>query len=278
MVNSAFPQWTGLPLAPVESFGTDHLLWRLGGDMVVRIPARYEAASQIHQHADWLDRFSGLPLDVPKVFGLGFAGADCPYPWCVTSWIEGRDASRYDVTDWDHAALALGQFLTGLRALDPTLGQPSGPANALRGTSLHRLDSLMRPAFAALSDLYDLARLTKLWDDALAVPEWMDAPVWVHGDLHGANILLRDGKVAGVIDFGLVSVGDPACDLAPAWTFLPSAQRDAFRLAVGLDEVSWLRGKGWGLYAGVIALARHRIGNSVLNSMGQRAIAAVLTD
>ena len=148
----------------------------------------------------------------------------------------------------------------------------------MRGAPLHRLDPWMRTAIGVLSDLYDPSRLTELWEEALAVPEWPGAPVWVHGDLHGANILLRDGKVSGVIDFGLVSLGDPACDLAPAWTFLPAAQRDAFRSAAGLDELSWQRGKGWGLYAGTVALAYHRDGNPVLRGMGARAIAAVLAD
>ena len=278
MLVVAFPQWAGLTLAPVESFGTDHLLFHLGPDKLVRIPARVEAAGQIHQQAGWLALFAALPLEVPTVFGLGYPGDDCPYPWCVTSWIEGRDASGFDVTDWDHAALALGQLLIQLRALDPARGQPSSPANALRGASLRALDSWMRSAIAALSDRYDPAHLTELWEQALAVPDWAGPPVWVHGDLHGANILLRDGNVAGVIDFGLVSVGDPACDLAPAWTFLPAAQREVFRSAAGLDEASWQRGKGWGLYAGAIALAHHRNGNPVLNAMGKRAIAAVLAD
>jgi aminoglycoside phosphotransferase (APT) family kinase protein len=276
MVDGAFPQWAGLALAPVESFGTDHLLFRLGRDKVARIPARVEAARQIHQQAGWLDTFAGLPLEVPKVLGLGFPGPNCRYPWCVTSWIEGRDASKFDVTDWGHAASSLGRFLTQLRALDPALGQASGPANALRGTPLRALDGIVRGAIGGLSDFYDPARLTELWEQALAVPEWVGPPVWVHGDLHGANILLRDGKVAGVIDFGLVSVGDPACDLAPAWTFLPPAQREVFRSAAGLDEASWQRGKGWGLYAGAVARAFHRNGNPVLNAMGARAIAAVL--
>jgi aminoglycoside phosphotransferase (APT) family kinase protein len=180
------------------------------------------------------------------------------------------------VTDWDHAAMALGQFLTELRALDPTTGQPSGPANALRGAQLRQLDDWMRAAIVALSDLYDPGRLTVLWNEAVAVPDWLGRPVWVHGDLHGANILVRGGMVTGVIDFGLVSIGDPACDLAPAWTFLPAISRDAFRLAAGLDEAAWQRGKGWGLYAGAIALAHHRNGNPVLRAMGERAIAAVL--
>ncbi|HEX4848984.1 MAG TPA: aminoglycoside phosphotransferase family protein [Novosphingobium sp.] len=276
MVDAAFPQWAELALTRVEGFGTDHQLFRLGRDMVVRIPARSEAASQIHQHAEWLDRFAVLPLAVPRILGLGHPGPDCPYPWCVASWIDGRDAADSGVTEWDHAASALGRFLAELRALDTAGGQASGPANAWRGAPLRKVDSWMRQAIAALDGLADPARLTRLWDEALAVPEWTGAPVWVHGDLHGANILVRGGRVAGVIDFGLVSIGDPACDLAPAWTFLPAAQRETFLQATGLDSAARQRGKGWALYAGAIALAHHRSGNPVLSAMGSRALAAVL--
>ena len=276
MVESAFPLWAGLALHPLGSSGTDHLLFRLGSDMVVRIPGNGGVARHVAYQAVWLERFDGLSLQVPRVLGVGEPNEDCPYHWSVLTWIDGEDAAVAQVTDWGAAAVALGRFVAQLRTFETAGGLPSDRGNALRGAPLRRLDGWMRGAIGALAGTYESQALLAHWEEALAVPEWREPPVWVHGELHPGNIILCAGHITGVIDFGLASLGDPACDLAPAWTFLPAAQRQAFRELAGLDSAAWRRGKGWGLYCGVIALAHHGERNPVLARMAERAIAAVL--
>lgn len=276
MVTGAFPHWARLPLVPVASAGTDHLLWRLGADMVVRIPANRDAAGRVAEQAAWLERFRELPLEVPRVLGLGPPDAECPWHWSVLGWIEGEDAAHRPPTDWRDTAVRLGRFIAALREIDTAGGLPANRANALRGAPLAELDAWMRPAIGMIADLYDTDALTAHWQQALDAPGWQGDPVWIHGDLHASNLLLRGGALLAVVDFGLMALGDPACDLAPAWTFLPAAERDVFRAIACPDDAAWRRGKGWGLYAGVIALAHYRDRNPVLCRMARRAIEAVL--
>lgn len=276
MVSGAFPHWAELPLRPVASAGTDHLLYRLGPDMVVRVPANRNAAGRTAEQAGWLERFQSLPLTVPRVLGLGAPDADCLWHWSVLGWIEGVDAAQAGPDDWADTAKRLGQFVAALREIDPTGGLPAGGGNARRGAPLADLDDWMNEAIAMIADIYDPNALTDHWRTALAVPVWQGDPVWIHGDLHASNLLLRDGRLAAAIDFGLMALGDPACDLAPAWTFLPCEHRDTFRALACPDEAAWQRGKGWGLYAGVIALAHYRDRNPALCRMARQAIEAML--
>jgi len=129
-----------------------------------------------------------------------------------------------------------------------------------------------------LEDLFDKACLLKIWEQALGVEPLAGSPVWVHGDIHAANIIVKNGRLAGIIDFGLMGVGDPACDLAPGWSFLPTYARDLFREAANVDEATWQRGKGWGLYIGVIALSYYRGQNQTLSGIAEKAIRAVIED
>ncbi len=276
LIAQEFPQFAGLPVRQLAAFGTDHLLFRVGGELLARLPANADAARNVVQQSSWLARFSALPLEVPQVVGVKPPSALWPNPWTLLGWIDGADAAMAEPANWAQAAETLGRFLAALRDCDPSGGMASGRGNALRGAPLAALDPWMRQAIAAISGRYDPARLTTLWDEALAAPAWTGRAVWVHGDLHAGNLVVRDGRLVAAIDFGLVSVGDPACDLAPAWTFLPGAQRGVFRQAAGLDGAAWQRGKGWALYAGAIALAHHGTHNPLLATMGRKAISAVL--
>lgn len=276
MVARAFPQWSGEAITPVHAAGTAHALFRLGTDKVVRIPRDRAAAAHVAAQDAVLATFAGLPLEVPRVLATAGPVANCPFAWSVLGWIEGQDAARAQVADWTVTACALGEFVAAMRDCDTGAGAVSGPRSAYRGAGLVAVDGWMRGAITAIADLFDAKAMTAAWEVALAVPPWPGPPGWVHGDLHPANLIVRDGRLAAVIDFGLASLGDPACDLAPAWTFLPAPSREAFRVAAGLDAAAWQRGRGWALYAGAIALAHYRETNPTLARMGRAAVAEVL--
>ena len=278
LVQNQFPQWAELPLTPFQSFGTDHILYRLGSDKVVRFPIKTEIAQNIPLQQNWLAKFAKLPLDTPQILGIGRADDNFPYAWSVAKWIDGQDAASTPITDWSEAAVSLGRFVRELRMIDTTGGITSGQHNAWRGCPLAMLDDRTRGAIGLVSDLFDRATLTAIWEQALSAPVWESGPTWIHGDIHAANMVVRDGQIAGVIDFGLMALGDPACDLALAWSFLPARYRDLFLHAAEASEAMQLRGKGWGLYAGVIAFSYYRDNNPVLAAISSQTIEAVLAD
>jgi aminoglycoside phosphotransferase (APT) family kinase protein len=193
-------------------------------------------------------------------------------------WISGRDASVASIKDWATTSELLGAFVSGLLEIDTKDGSMSGPESGFRGCPLQTLDSRTREVVSQLSDVYDTSGLIRIWEKALGADAWQHDPVWVHGDIHAANILVQDGVATAVIDFGLMSIGDPACDLAVAWSFIPQEFRQHFLDAAGLDEAAKQRGKGWALYFGAIALSYYRGKNSTLAAIATQAIDAVVTD
>ncbi len=273
-----FPQWCDLPLSPVASAGTDNAIYRLGDDMCLRLPRRPEAADQVEKECRWLPALAPLPLAVPKPLGQGAPAEGFPWPWAVFSWIEGETASLDRLDDPLEAAATLARFIAALQAVDVTGGPPSGPQNHFRGVPLAQMDRRTRRAIANLAGEIDVQAAGAVWEAALAAPRCAAAPVWVHGDIQPGNLLARDGRIAAVIDFGLLGVGDPACDLTVAWMLLPAEARPAFRAVLAVDDATWLRGCGWALYAGVIALDYYRDSNPLLSNMCRRAITEVLAD
>jgi aminoglycoside phosphotransferase (APT) family kinase protein len=278
LVARQFPQWSGLEVTPVSSAGTDHWIFRLGKDLAARMPRNRAAARQTIREQSWLARLSDLPLAIPVVRGAGRRDANTETPWSIVDWMDGHDATQSQVSDWQTTAIALGKFIAALRLCDTKDAPLAGPDNGRRGTPLASLDSIIRKAIDALADLYDCDQLASVWNTALAAPAWSSEPVWVHGDLHAGNLIVRDHKLAAVIDFGLMAAGDPACDVAPAWSYLPADVRNIFRNAAEVDDATWARGKGWGLYIGVIALSYYRDRNPVLAGIARTAIEAVIAD
>lgn len=273
-----FPCWAGLEISEFESSGTDHLLFRLGDQMAVRLPITEAAARSVEDEWTGLRRFSHLPLLTPQLLAKGRPEPEFPHNWSVVNWIEGQDASLSTMSDWPQAAHKLGLFVRSLRAVEPNGGRMSGQANGFRGCLLSDRDGSIHKSIEAISDIFDLQAMRVTWEEALAASVWDNEPVWIHGDIHAANIVVRDGKLVGIIDFGLAALGDPACDLALAWSFLPADSRAYFFEAVELDNAAIQRGKGWALYIGAIALSYYRDRNPVLARIGKKAISSVLED
>ncbi|MEZ4503232.1 MAG: aminoglycoside phosphotransferase family protein [Dehalococcoidia bacterium] len=282
LVDAQFPRWRDLPLEAVTSAGTVHALYRLGDDMVVRLPRRPAAVPQLEKEQDWLPRLAPhLPLPVPVPLARGRPTEDYPNAWAVVRWLEGETADRAPLNDPFEAARALGEFIRALHAVDATGGPEAGAITGGRGAPLALRDASIR---GRLDDLragnfdVDIEAATAAWDDALAAPAWDGPPVWFHGDLLPGNLLLEDGRIAAVIDFGQIGVGDPACDLVPAWSVLPAEARDTFRGALDVDDATWNRGRGWALFVGLSGLPYYHETNPAFAALCRRMIEAVLAD
>lgn len=253
LVATQFPGWADLPVSEVSPQGHDNRSFRLGDDLVVRLPSAARYAGQPAKEAEWLPRLAPrLPFPVPEVVAQGQPGEGYPYPWSVRRWIEGRPVTAEDPLT--PLARDLARFLRVLQSL-PTAGGPAaGEQNFHRGGDLLVCDDETRSLIERLADRYDAAELEAIWDRALA-SSWQHAPVWVHGDIAANNLLVRDGALAAVIDFGSSGVGDPSSDLVITWTLFEGESRAAFRLAMPYDAETWERAAGWALWKALLTVA-----------------------
>jgi aminoglycoside phosphotransferase (APT) family kinase protein len=273
-----FPRWADLPLEPVAGSGTDHALYRLGGDLVVRLPRLARAAEQLAKEQRWLPRFAPhLPLTIPTPVADGAPGEGFPHPWAVYRWIEGETAATAPQADPEGDARALAAFIGALQAMDPVGGPAPGAHNVWRGQPIRARDGLMRRTIAALDGEIDTAAALALWEDVMAAGPWAGPPVWLHGDLMPGNLIIDGGRLAAVIDFGCLGVGDPACELMPAWNLFDDAVRRAFRSALAPDDDTWRRARGWALHS-VMGIAYYRHTRPAFSQAGRRTVEAVLAE
>ncbi|HZZ36540.1 MAG TPA: aminoglycoside phosphotransferase family protein [Caulobacteraceae bacterium] len=277
LVARQFPQWAHLPVRPVPHGGWDNRTFRLGETMSVRLPSAAGYAPQVEKEHRWLAKLaSALPLPIPQPLALGEPDLGYPWRWSVYRWLEGAPAALAPIDDLIAFARAVAEFLVSLQRIDPAAGPVAGSHSFWRGGPLITYDAETRDAIAALDGEIDPAAATDAWNAALD-GSWRGPPVWVHGDVAVGNLLLKEGRLSAVIDFGCCAVGDPACDLAIAWTLFEGESRDAFRAALPLDEATWARGRGWALWKGLITLANARIGET-RRQESRRVIEEVLSD
>ena len=274
LLAAQFQQWAHLPIRSVPSAGTDNALFRLGDDMVVRLPRIHWAVGSLDKEHHWLPRLAPLlPVAIPTPLGKGEPAEGYPWQWSVYRWLDGENPTVDDIADPGLLAADLAEFIAALQRIDPT-GAPA----ASRGVPLAMRDAPTRTAIEALHGLVDTDAVTAAWDAALRTPEWPGGPVWLHSDLAPGNVLVVDGRLDAVIDFGGLGVGDPAADLAVAWNLLPAAVRNDFRRAVQVDDATWERGRGWALSIALIQLPYYQTTNPVLAAGARHTIAQVLAD
>jgi aminoglycoside phosphotransferase (APT) family kinase protein len=273
------PDLAHLPVT-VMANGWDNLMFRIGDDLVARLPRRKVAARLVVNEQRWLPALGPrLPLPVPAPTRAGQPGHGYPWPWSIIPYLPGRAATRNPPADLRGAAVSLGTFLGALHVP----AAPDAPASPVRGIPLTQRDAAVTGNLSSLGGRVDQQAVRRVWETALATPAWDGAPVWLHGDLHPANILVDGGRISGVIDFGDITAGDPAGDLSVAWMLLPAgchgAFRDAYRAAGGPAASSpastWARARGWALALSLAFLA-NSADNPEIAGIGQRTLSAVL--
>jgi aminoglycoside phosphotransferase (APT) family kinase protein len=329
LIDDQFPQWAGRPLRLLEPAGSDHVIYRLGDDLSVRLPRHSGAIGQAAKELYWLPRLAPhLPLTIPSPVAVGRPGFGYPWSWGVSRWLEGEVATVEALGDSIETAVELAAFLTALRhflppvppagtdpsagselsavtapepsaasaieppvvvALEPPAGTAPEPsagigvgtgagsaAAILTGRPLTERDASTRASIARIGNAFDAAAITAVWDAAVHAPEWNQAPTWYHGDFHTGNLLTVDGRLSAVIDFGGLGRGDPARDLMMAFTLMSSRSRAAFREALGVDDASWARGRGWALVGGLNAYVAYAATNPRVAEQTTRQIRAAL--
>lgn len=264
-------------MRPAPHDGWDNWTFRLGDTMKVRLPSAASYVSQAEKEAKWLPRLGPhLPVSIPVPRAVGSPAEAYPFPWSIYDWLPGETAAREQIPDLSACAADVAAFLRALQAIDPAGGPPAGKDTFFRGGDLSVYDAETRACIAELGDRVDGSAALAVWEAALA-SRWEGSPVWVHGDVAVGNLLVADGRLAAVIDFGQLCVGDPACDLVLAWTFLDSPSRAAFRAALAADAGTWVRARGWALWKALLILARNLPVNPA-ETPPAAVVAAVLAD
>ncbi|RFU82272.1 phosphotransferase [Streptomyces triticagri] len=278
LVAGQFPQWSALDVRRQPSGGTVNAMFRLGPELVVRLPLDSGGAEDVTLEQNWLPRLAPqLPVPVPTVLGHGRPVEGFPWPWSVYRWLPGELPDPDALSEPVLLAEDLAGFVRAMREV----GLPAAP-DAYRGGPLATLDSATRAAIEALREIpeegIDCDAVTAVWADALSAPGHDGPPVWLHADLMPGNLLIAEGRLAAVIDFGCMGTGDPACDLFPAWNLLPAEGREAFRTALGVDAATWRCGRGRTLSQALIALPYHRSRNAAMATNARHVIREVLAE
>ncbi len=279
LVAGQLPQYARLPLHRVASDGTEHAVFRLGVDLALRMPMTPGAVSGLLKEVRWLPVLAPhLSLDVPEVVATGEPAEDYPFPWAVVRWLPGEDAMSERLASLPETAVALGQFVAELQGIDMTDAPAPGSEGFSRGVPIGHWDAAFRKVLPQCEELIDVRRVVEVGDDALAAPVWGGPAVWLHADLIPPNLLVRDGALAGVLDFGTMATGDPAYDVTPAWHLLDRDTRPRFLEAVGADDAMRRRARGLVVYYAVLALSYYLRTNPTMVAIARRGIEEVLAD
>jgi aminoglycoside phosphotransferase (APT) family kinase protein len=277
LLTAQHPDFANLPLVGVGA-GWDNDVYRLGDSLAVRLPRRAAAAVLIEHEQRWLSELAPrLPLPIPVPVRIGRPGCGYPWSWSVIPWLIGQSAAFAPLHDAATTAIELGAFLRALHQPAPI----DAPRNAVRGVPLSHRTKVVHDRVRQLDSLVDSAALLDLWSQLVKTPPWTRPPLWIHGDFHPGNLLVSEGRLTAVIDFGDLCAGDPATDLAVAWMLLPSSARPIFRAAADgcgwIDDHTWMRARGWALVLGLAFLASSR-DNAVMGALGRATLEAALSD
>lgn len=271
LVAAQFPAWSELQVVRVPSFGTDNAMFRLGEDLVVRLPRVERAVEGALREYELLPRLAPhVPLAVPLPVAKGGPDARYPWPWFVYRWVAGDNPT---LDDANGLADDLADFITALRRIDAH-GAPAG----WRGRPLETQHRSFATWIATQDDTVDIDAARRAWQRAVSAEPWAGPPTWFHGDLMSGNLLVRDGRLVAVIDFATAGVGDPAIDLLPAWALFDADARETFRSRVAIDDAMWERSRGWSVLLGLAAVPYYKDTYPLLAETGRRMLNAALAD
>jgi aminoglycoside phosphotransferase (APT) family kinase protein len=279
LLEEQFPQWSDLAVTAIPTSGTENAIYRVGDEMAARLPYRPVKDDQIEKLDRWLPRLAPrLPLSIPEPLARGAPSQEYPAAWLIVRWLDGKEATLERLDDPVEAAWTLAAFVRALIAIDATGGPAPGRHNFWRGVSLAARDDMTRRGISESEGLVDTEAVTQAWERDLAAPVWSRPPTWLHGDLAPDNMLVNDGTLSAVIDWGGLGVGDPAAELLPAWNLFRGASREAYREALGFDDATWARGRGLALSTSVVALPYYKNTIPVRAKHAIDVIRAVLSD
>ena len=274
LVAAQFPELTDLPISAVQSTGTVNAIYRIGDHLCARLPRLRQWAQDLDNERQWLPKLApGLSLRIPEPVGRGHPASSYPFSWAIYGWIEGRPYADDLVDDERQAAKDLAQFVAELRRMGLVAGAPRGGRKPLR-----ELDAITRAAIDSARGVIDSDAATSAWDRALEAPAWKGAPAWIHTDLLRPNLLVHDGRLCAVIDFGGVGVGDPAADVIAAWSVFGHTGRGLFRGALDVDDDTWNRARGFALHQAAMIIPYYAKTNPRFVELAQRTVEEILTD
>ncbi len=273
LLGEQFPHLADYSATLVQSTGTVNAIYRVGADLCVRLPRREEWAESIYNEWSWLPKLAPfVSLEVPRPVGLGKPTDGYPCPWALYRWIEGVPYEADLVNDERQTACDLADFILELRKIDKEGAPPGGRR------PLIELDAATRSAIASAIGLIDSEAVSAAWSRSLEAPPWDGNPVWIHGDLLKSNLLVRDGRLSAILDFGGAGIGDPAADVVPAWSVFNLDGREAFREALNVDDGTWSRARGYALHQAIMIIPYYRRTNPGFVTMAKRTVAEVQGD
>ena len=254
--------------------GWDNVMYRLGDELVVRLPRRLAGAVLLDNEQRWLGELAPrLPIPIPVPLHIGRPAHGFPWSWSVTRWFDGEVAAIAQIGDPAEQARRLGSFVAALHTAAPA----DAPVNPVRGGPLADRNDVLRQRVGRVGSMIEASAVLSLWEELVATPLWPGPPVWLHGDLHTANVLVHEGKIAAIIDFGDITSGDPATDLAIGWMLFDPPARSEFRAGCGtVDDDTWARARGWAVHLSLAYLA-NSADNPLMTAIGLRTLTAALS-
>jgi aminoglycoside phosphotransferase (APT) family kinase protein len=274
LLAAQFPKLADLPISEVPSTGTVNAIYRLGDHLYARLPRVQSWAQDLDKEWHWLPKLAPqLSLPVPEPVAKGHPTSSYPFSWAIYRWIDGQPYADELVDDEHQAAKDLARFVVELRRIAPVSGAPGGGRKPLR-----ELDAVTRAAISSARGVIDSEAATAAWEWALQAPAWNGTPVWIHSDLLRPNLLVRDGRLCAVIDFGGVGVGDPAADVIAAWSVFGQSGRGVFRDALEVDHGTWNRARGFALHQAALIIPYYGQTNPGFVWPAKRTVEEILAD
>ena len=273
LLTEQFPNLAERSIALVRSTGTVNAIYRLGDEFYIRLPRLEAWAESIDTEWTWLPKLAPhISLNIPKPLARGMPTDWYPCPWAIYYWIEGSPYHDDLISDERQVAYDLANFILELRSVD-RLGAPRGGRRPLI-----ELDAATRSAIESSRGVIDTQAASEAWAHSLEAPPWNGKSVWIHADLLRSNLLVQDGQLCAVIDFGGVGTGDPAADVVPAWSVFNTVGREIFRGALDVDKDTWSRARGYALHQALMIIPYYPESNPEFVAMAKRTVNEVLAD